>query len=40
MKILCLYGTECALELFEWMKNLGHKVVLWKEKLKENWCAA
>ncbi len=39
MKILCLYGNECALELFEWMKNLGHKVVLWKEKLKENWCA-
>ena len=33
MKILCLYGNECALELFEWMKNLGHKVVLWKEKL-------
>lgn len=39
MKILCLYGNECALELFEWMKNLGHKVVLWKEKLEENWCA-
>ncbi len=39
MKILCLYGNECALELFEWMEELGHKVVLWKEKLKENWCA-
>ena len=21
MKILCLYNNECALELFEWMRN-------------------
>ncbi len=38
MKILCLYHNECAVELFEWLKNSGHTTVLWKEELEESWC--
>ncbi len=33
MKILCLYNNDCALELFESIKTLGHETVLWSERL-------
>lgn len=33
MKILCLYGNECALSLFEWLKHEGHEITLWKKSL-------
>lgn len=38
MKILCLYNNECALELFEWIKEQGHETVLYTEKLVDDWC--
>ena len=38
MKILCLYNNGCALELFKWIKNEGHNIVLCKEKLERKWC--
>ena len=28
MKILCLYANECALELFQWLKEQGHACTL------------
>lgn len=37
MKILCLYKNDCAKELFRWLEENGHTVVLWKEKLEEVW---
>lgn len=39
MKILCLYNNGCAVELFQWLESCGHIVVLWTEKLTEDWCA-
>lgn len=33
MKILCLYNNDCALELFEMIKEKGHETVLYSEKL-------
>lgn len=38
MKILCLYSNECALELFEWIEEQGHEIVLQKERLNAQWC--
>lgn len=38
MKILCLYGNECALELFEWLGEQGHDVTLCTEKVNPEWC--
>lgn len=38
MKILGLYNNECALELFQWIENEGHEVVLASGRLDEVWC--
>ena len=38
MKILCLYSNECALELFEWIKDQGHETILHTERLNVQWC--
>ena len=40
MKILCLYNNDCALALFECLKELGHEPVLCKEKLPPGFIAA
>ena len=37
MKILCLYNNDCALELFEWMRNQNNEFVLWNEELSTEW---
>lgn len=37
MKILCLYSNECALELFDWLKEQGNDIVLWTKKIDINW---
>ncbi len=33
MKILCLYNNDCALPLFEKLKEMGHETVLCSERL-------
>ena len=38
MKILGLYNNDLALELFQKLTELGHEVVLWKERLDPEWC--
>ncbi len=38
MKILCLYGNDCAIELFDWIKEQGHETVLVSGELNEEWC--
>lgn len=38
MKILCLYNNDFALELFQWLENEGHEIVLSSEKLDISWC--
>ena len=38
MKILCLYNNECAVELFEWIKEQGHETICSSEKLRVQWC--
>lgn len=38
MKILCLYHNSCALELFQWIQEQGHEIVLEKECLDIEWC--
>lgn len=38
MKILCLYNNDCALELFQWLEDEGHEIVLSSEKLNTSWC--
>lgn len=40
MKILCLYNNEIAVELFEWMRSLGHEMVIYSERLHTSWCLA
>lgn len=35
MKILCLYNNDCALELFDYIRNLGHETILWSDRLTE-----
>lgn len=37
MKILCLYGNECALELFAWIKGQHHEIVIEQERLEVDW---
>lgn len=39
MKILCLYNNDCALEMFDWLKDQGHKVVLRSDRLDAKWCS-
>lgn len=38
MKILCLYNNDCALELFDWIRDQRHEITLWKERLSLEWC--
>lgn len=38
MKILCLYNNSCALPLFDWLQQIGHEVILYSERLTEDWC--
>lgn len=38
MKILGLYNNECAVPLFEWLKNEGHEVIMYTGKLDAEWC--
>ncbi len=38
MRILCLYGNECAIELFDWIKEQGHETFLFSNELDEEWC--
>ena len=38
MKILCLYNNDCALELFQWLKEQGHEPVIYTERLSAEWC--
>lgn len=38
MKILCLYNNDCALELFQWISEQGHEVVLHSGQLDNEWC--
>lgn len=33
MKILCLYNNNCAMPLFQWLKENGHEMILCSEKL-------
>ncbi len=40
MKILCLYGNKCALDLWDWLESQGHTVNRFKEKLNEDWLRA
>lgn len=34
MKILGLYNNGCALELFDWLEDQGHKVILCSDQLE------
>ena len=38
MKILCLYNNICAIELFEWLQEQGHKIVYRSNKITAQWC--
>lgn len=38
MKILCLYSNECALELFQWLREQGHDTILETGRLNTQWC--
>lgn len=38
MKIFCLYNNDCALELFESIKNKGNDVFLCNERIDAEWC--
>ncbi len=39
MKILCLYNNDCALELFEWLREQENETVLCSERIAAEWCA-
>ena len=38
MKVLGLYNNECAIELFDWLRDQGNEVMLVQEKLDAGWC--
>lgn len=38
MRILGLYNNDCALELFEWLEDQGHDVVLRNTRIETQWC--
>ena len=38
MRILCLYNNNCALPLFDWLRQNGHEVILCSERFTEDWC--
>lgn len=38
MKILCLYNNGIALELFGWLSDQGHEIVLYSGRLDYGWC--
>ena len=38
MKILCLHNNDCAKELFHWLRDEGHDIVLCSEQLNPDWC--
>lgn len=38
MRILCLYNNECALPLFDWLRQTGHEIVLKSDELTKAWC--
>lgn len=38
MKILGLYNNECALELYEWLRSIGHEVELYTGIIDVEWC--
>lgn len=38
MKILCLYQNKCAIELFQWIQEQGHEIILYTERLNTSWC--
>ena len=38
MKILALYNNDCALELFDWLTEEGHEVILDTRPLDKSWC--
>lgn len=38
MRILGLYNNDCALELFEWLIDIGNEVVLCTGKITAQWC--
>lgn len=37
MKILCLYGNICAMELFTWIKEQGHETVTEQNRIEAEW---
>lgn len=38
MKVLCLYNNDCAVPLFEWIRQQGHEVIMKTDKLTPEWC--
>lgn len=38
MKILCLYNNDCAVPLFEWIYQQGHKIIMKTDRLMPEWC--
>lgn len=40
MKILGLYNNDCALELFQWLRDRGHEVILCTGEITPAWCRA
>ena len=38
LKILGLYNNDCAVDLFEWLQEQGHEVILCTDRLDVAWC--
>lgn len=38
MKILGLYNNNCALELFQWLTEIGNDVIHCSERITPEWC--
>lgn len=38
MRILCLYNNDCAVPLFNWLREEGHTIILTSNRLTKNWC--